>query len=228
MADYSIFIPFIIFIVAGFIAFKILSGVIKLAVLIVSIVIALMAVFGFFVMIDAQQFVNGMENENSLFLFSDEGEAVVGLFVNKEDGPMLVSMEKLEEYTENLKDEDYAAMKGDYFKVIIIDSRVLEKNGTDEGANITEGIMEADGEKKIELFLEVLNGTFSDPIALLTEYKKGNIIVYEETLMFRTFKFLPASAINSFAEKFLKPLNLYEHVSLSESQIRSWMQQKDS
>ena len=228
MADYSIFIPFIIFIVAGFIAFKLLSGIIKLAVLIVSIVIALMAVFGFFVMIDAQQFVKGMENENNLFLFSDEGEAVVGLSVNKEDGSMLVSMEKLEEYTENLKDEDYAAMKGDYFKVIIIDSRVLEKNGTEEGANITEGIMEADGEKKIELFLEVLKGTFSDPITLLTEYKKGNIIVYEETIMFRTFKFLPTSAINSFAEKFLKPLNLYEHVSLSELQIKSWIQQKDS
>lgn len=226
MTDYSIFIPLVIFIVIAFIAFKILSGIVKIAVLIFAIATALLAVFGFFVMMDAQQFIKGMENEASLFVFSDDEEAVIALSVSKDNGSMLVSHEQLGEYTENLQEEDYEAMKGDYFKVIIIDSGILEENGTEEGREIAEGIRgEANDKKKVELFLGALENAFSDPIVLLTEYKKGNIIIYEETIMFKTFKFLPTSTINSFADKFLKPLNLYEQLSLSESQINSWMQQ---
>ena len=224
MADYSIFIPFIIFIVVAFVAFKILSGIIKFAVLIFAVAIALLAVFGFFVMMDAQQFIKGMENEASLFIFSDNDEAIIGLSVSKDNDSMLVSHEKLEEYTESLGDKDYAAMKGDYFKLVIINSRVLQENGT-ESPEVAEGIREAaTPEEKLSIFLNALENAFSDPIVLLREYKEGNIIIYEETLMFKTFKFMPTATINSFADKFLKPLKLYESVSVSESQINSWIQ----
>ena len=63
---------------------------------------------------------------------------------------------------------------------------------------------DATSAQKANMFADILVGNIlssHNPIFFFSEYKKGNIIIYPETALFKTLKFIPTNFIKSLGEK---------------------------
>jgi hypothetical protein len=124
---------------------------------------------------------------------------------------------------EGMQNKGIESITGDAWKLFMVDMRAFDginELSLNEETRLTrqdlEGILKNDDissladvdikeeEAKAGIFAFLISQAFSsDPLFLLREYKEGNIIVYPETILFKTLKIIPPSLIESVMEKAL-------------------------
>ena len=142
----------------------------------------------------------------------DDKEVVTGLLLNEETN--FLTNEQLEDYSSYLRNEDYEKILGDSYKLMIFDLDIIlnldEIEIWDEIVTndyvISALKSDVDSMEKASLFGVVLaNNILSskNPLFFFSEFKKGNIMVYPETALFKTVKIIPLSFIKDIGKKIL-------------------------
>ncbi len=196
MADYAFLVAVAVFVLVAVIAFKILHGILRIVITLTALIAIVMGTLGFIVLMDANDLKANFGSSTNLFLLSGESEIISGLEIQGEE-TRIVNQQELEDYSEKLQKGDYASVKGDYYKLVVIDSAVLSTADADAARNA--GYME----EKANYLLDARRMIFSDPISLTENYKSGKVIIYEETAVFKAIRVIPASLIKFAAKKFL-------------------------
>jgi hypothetical protein len=112
-----------------------------------------------------------------------------------------VTATELEKLNPLFAKKDYAAMRGKNYKLIIIkESSVTGLLPEKPGGSSTEST----GERAVMLAALLGLKVSQDPVFLISEYKKGNVVVYPETPVFKAIKLVPLSFFRSAAEKALQ------------------------
>lgn len=207
MVDVALIVAVIVFLLVAVIAYKILKGVVKAVILAGAILSIVLAISAFFIISDANDLRENFQKEPSLFLIVD-GNTVLSSFRISGGELSVVDAQQQETHSEYLEKKDYGSIKEDNYKLIIMD--IASVGGLENGLLEIENqeLSAEDLQARISqenLDAETIVGTamfeniFSDPIVLIKEYKKGNIIVHEETSVFKAIKLIPLSFIKSAA-----------------------------
>lgn len=218
--------------IAIFIAWNLILLVIKkkfpkfaVAMQIISIVFIVIAgVFIVLLYLDARDFMANYQAGDKTFIL-EKDLIVKSAIILKNNTPVILYQSDIDRYTESLKQKDYASLRGDSYKLLILKMSSLE-NLPD--FNVKYGPLSFDKAQSIRILTddsyaeslkqgqqtdqmynfnsiyelralilsEILSKSyFSQDGQTLTvmEFKKGNIVIYPETLIFKVLKLVPAS-----------------------------------
>lgn len=191
--------------------------------LLLSSLISLIAViiFGIIIYKDAAEFASRFPAEPKLFLFEENDKIVGGLtlttfnITTDENGvPKFGLLEDAEVSSLNAAydKKDYKAMLGSHYMIMVFKSEVFKGiESTVPGA--------------IGAFLGAINAKFTTlmyldkfgklteqkgPLVFLQEYKKGNVIIYPETVTFQVAKEIPESVFDKVSERIVGGQNPQE------------------
>ncbi len=187
MAEYALIIAIILSIAVAVAAYRVIHGIFKLALLALAAASIVLGVAAFLVVMDANELKEGLGREKSLVVFVDGTSAVFAMELQGRNGSRAVNRQEVDEYSRLIAAGDYAGVKNGYYKLIVISARMAEGNETAPGRSY--------GDEPEEFFVSLAGKALSDPVFFLSEYKKGNIRVYEETSVFRAARLLPVSLI---------------------------------
>ncbi|MAG16266.1 hypothetical protein CMO88_04350 [Candidatus Woesearchaeota archaeon] len=200
MTEYFLIIAVVAFVVVAVVAYKIIHGLLKTLLILIALISIVLGVGAFFVVMDANDLKEKFGSEKNLFLLVHEQEVISALEFDKDEKRMQ-NQQQIESHTDKLKREDYAGIRKGYYKVIVINSAIVEESKIKSKNISSEKLNSEYAEEKAEFFSVVANELFSDPVFLISQYKKGNIEIHEETIMFKIIKVLPTSMIKTIADK---------------------------
>lgn len=152
---------------------------------VVTVLVILTLIIGasaFFAYRDFADLKQNFTNSSKLLVFEHKGSLVIGATVTSLENKNNVIFLKPGELTELQKKyekKDYKGMLGSNYKMIVIKSDIITPPKTsDDAVAAIDKLLSGRG-----IFL------------VLKEYKKRNIIVYPETLVFRFLRFVPDSVL---------------------------------
>jgi|TARA_B100001971_G_scaffold101662_1_gene93729 energy-coupling factor transporter transmembrane protein EcfT len=193
-------------------AWAIFKKVFKLLFYVGIIIFLLIAANTYFIYEDVMDLKENFAILEKKVLLVDDKEVVTGLLLNEETN--FLTNEQLEDYSSYLRNEDYEKILGDSYKLMIFDLDIIlnldEIEIWDEIVTndyvISALKSDVDSMEKASLFGVVLaNNILSskNPLFFFSEFKKGNIMVYPETALFKTVKIIPLSFIKDIGKKIL-------------------------
>lgn len=197
MPDYALIIALVVFVAVAVVAFKVLQGALKAMAVVAALAAIATGAAGFLVVMDANELERGFQDEKSLFLLSDQDKVLSGLDMQG-NGADLIPQQQLEEYSAYLGKRDYQSIKAGYYKLVVIDVAALPEG--DANAARKAGYLE----EKAKYLVAARNRIFSEPLLLVDEYKKGNVLVYEETPLFKAVRLIPAPIMKFVADRFVE------------------------
>ncbi|MFC1647832.1 hypothetical protein ACFL1B_00370 [Nanoarchaeota archaeon] len=191
----------------------------------IGIAIGMILLFvGFLVITDALDFRDNFSNSKSIFILADEDGYMTGVVLNFNDLDRGVEpYEDLDDITENKAPDGYYKVfiltkemlknsnisdidigVADLTKEKLIDilyseapSELIAAETMGIEAREIEDIWGDNDRLRRDLFTYILVDVFGrDPMTLIYGVKNGNIIIYPESLMFKTIKYIPSSAFN--------------------------------
>lgn len=190
-------------------AWAIFKKVFKLLFYIGIIIFLLIAINTYFLYEDVMDLKENFGIAEKKVILVDEGRVLTGLLLNEETDFLAIS--QLEEFSSYLKDKNYEKILGDSYKLMIFDLDIV--------SNLEE--IEIDGEiitndyaisvlksgsnsrEKAALFGTILADhilSSNNPLFFFSEFKKGNIMVYPETALFKTIKIIPLAFIKDIGK----------------------------
>jgi len=176
------------------------------------IISLLMAVNLFFIYQDFKDLRENFSVSEKKMILKDEDKVLTGLLLNEDTN--LMDNEQLTDYSSYLKDSDYEKILGDSYKLMVFDVDIIsnldaEIEFLDETVTSDEAVAllksnVTDSQEKAELFNilladEILSS--QNPLFFFSEFKNGNIMIYPETALFKTIKFIPVSLIKDVGKK---------------------------
>jgi|TARA_Y100000310_G_scaffold292645_1_gene321586 energy-coupling factor transporter transmembrane protein EcfT len=193
-------------------AWAIFKKVFKLLFYVGIIIFLLIAANTYFIYEDVMDLKENFAILEKKVLLVDDKEVVAGLLLNEETN--FLTNEQLEDYSSYLRNEDYEKILGDSYKLMIFDLDIIlnldEIEIWDEIVTndyvISALKSDVDSMEKASLFGVVLaNNILSskNPLFFFSEFKKGNIMVYPETALFKTVKIIPLPFIKDIGKKIL-------------------------
>lgn len=142
-------------------------------------------------------------------ILKDGGEILTGLLLNKETS--LMTTKQLSDYSSYLKDNDYEKILGNSYKLMVFDIGII--SNLDDEIEIENRIFtkdqliaklkSGDNNEKASLFSIILADEIlssKNPLFFFSEFKKGNIIIYPETALFKTVKIIPVELFKDVAK----------------------------
>jgi len=144
-------------------------------------------------------------------ILKDDNEILTGLLLDEDTN--LMTNKQLNDYSSYLKDNNYEKILGDSYKLMVIDVEIISDLDSEidfEFGTITSdealAILRTSGnkEEKASLFSVILADEIlssGNPLFFFSEFKNGNIMIYPETALFKTIKFIPLSLIKDVGEK---------------------------
>lgn len=199
MINEPLIIGAIIFAVAAVVSFKLLKGFVKVLVFLIAAASILIGVASAMIYLDAKELKENLGKEPTLLILASGDKALMALSFEAGREPKLANQQQTDDYSEQLANKDYRAIKGDYYKAVIIDEGLLRELSPENNSKLPKGIMEAEAIALSEAVRKIT----SEPIILVTQYKKGNIRIYDETPAFKAIKLAPTSLIKAAAEKLM-------------------------
>jgi len=199
MVEVSLIIAAVLFVIIALVMYKLIKGIIKTVIVLGAAISIGIAVASFLVIMDANDLQEKFSEEPNLFLLVENSTVISAIEFEGDNEPIIIDQQQVDEFSTNLLEENYDALRSDYYKVIIIDKKILEDNSI-EGLDpdLSEKLDEAKYiEDKADLALPILNKTFSDPVFLMIQYKKGNVKVHEETALFKAIELIPTAMIRT-------------------------------
>jgi hypothetical protein len=213
MALETIFAIVIILIVIV-ISWAIFKKLFKIGFYILLVITLLLAVNIFFVYKDMVDLRENFAVDAKKVVLVDFEEVLTGLQLNSEISYLTES--ELDTIKNQFKNKQYEAMLGDNYKLMIFDLDIVQELDVEEIEFRDEIISKEeaisilkssdDRTERAELFGilladHILNS--KNPLFFFSQYKKGNIIVYPETALFKTMKFIPLRWMSDIGEKVL-------------------------
>lgn len=193
MTEYALIIALILSIVVAVVAYRLIQGVLKFVVVIMAVASIALGAAAFLVIMDANDIRENFGSGRNLVIVDDGGKAVFAMELRGSNGSKVINRQEIDEYSKKIAAGDYDAVRDGYYKLIVISTGMIERN---ESSAKPDYSGEPDG-----FFISLAEKVFSDPVFFISEYKKGNIRVYEETAFFRAVKMVPASLVKSAASK---------------------------
>ncbi len=191
MTEYALIMAIILSIVVAVAAYRIIHGIFRLVLIAVSVASIILGIAAFFVVMDANEIRENFGSGKSLVVFVDETSAVFAMELRGQNSSKALNKQEVDEYSKMIGAGDYDSVKNGYYKLIVISTGIAGGNETGSGRDYRE---ETD-----DFFVSLAAKAFSDPVFFVSEYKKGNIRVYDETAVFKAVKLLPVSLIKSAA-----------------------------
>ena len=216
--------------------FYLTHKILKVISFVTGFVVLAFLIIGAFVIVDAKNFQDKMQEENNLFIITSNDNPVALIPMGKEQE--LTSEQESKIMNELSDKSSYQKLSQDYFKLFFVKIKILDSIKQDkfeiENFNFTKqqisdaiiaknpfpvlGINEnlvpkelTASKLKMALFMSTIQEQItSNPIFLLKEYKKGNIYVYKETIMFKVIKYIPISFVKSIVNKAKNKIKLGE------------------
>ena len=212
MIEYSLPIAAIVFLAIAVVVFHIVHGVLKAAMLVAAISAVALGISAFLVISDASTLKQNFSNGPNLLILKD-GNSVLSAVTIANGTPSLVNQQGQDIITEQLLKHDYAAIKENNYKLIIVDVKALDGfgNGTlaiaskEYSKEDVKALLQAGSpELKALAFGTIFEKLISDPVLLIKEYKKGDVEVHEETAVFKAMRVIPLPIIQSAAKEFVQ------------------------
>jgi len=203
---------------------KVARAIFKVVALISSIFVVILIILGIFVVKDAFDFKERVAKQPMAFVMMDNDKVLVSLIMkpNMSEPAVLSNDEVL-----SLSAKKYEPLLKTYYKIWILKPGIIDDFGQEkfqlEGINITKeqvkqaliadkpwevfGYTNAPGNIssemiKLGIFGNIMMQEISkNPVILIKEYKKGNILVIKETPMFKAFKYIPTGLADMVTSK---------------------------
>ncbi len=171
--------------------FVLVKNLVKTLMFSAGLIVIILILFGLFFYIDYRNFSNKIYDKNLLFLLEDNNEIVAGIQVKQLDEENFtaeknfVSDSKLGEYSDLYQDKNYKNISEGYYKVFIFKNEAfgIETNEND--------------------FLEFIQQKMNNKgyIFIVREFKKGNIMIYPKSLLFKVAEISPISFIENIKKR---------------------------
>lgn len=236
-------IGIVLFIIVSLIIIKVVKTFAKAMFLISSLVLFILIIVGVITLSDVGDFKKSFSNQTSLYILEKDDIIIAGFngeFSNNQS-PILETDHSLESINGYYINGDISSIKGDHYKLFIIDLISLEivktidtgeveltfgqvskllssdtpiddyiKISSDQDLSgfqknyIKENLMKTSNIEDESQFKGILFGmlfqtaTEKQGSFLFKQYKKGNIIVYPETAMFKLVKLVPSFLLDFF------------------------------
>lgn len=215
MPEFSLLVMIAIVVVSGIIIFKIVKGIAQALLLTSAVAAVVLAVAGGFVVMDALDLKNNFAAGGKLLLFSaDNGTRITSGLLAKGNGSMQpLAGAEVERLNAELGRGDYAAMRGDNFKLIMLREEPLLASMPEEldfeGSNVSREMLllqlrAAGPEQRAQLLSALFAMQLGrNPLGIISGYKEGEIAVYPETAVFKVARILPGSLFRKVSEKLL-------------------------
>lgn len=198
MVESSLIIAGVVFLVVAVIAFHIIKSIFKTVIFGIAVLSIVLGVSAFLILMDFNDLKEGVQDSKNLFLVVDDNKVISGIESNGSSSNP-VHQQELDEYTVKLQDGKPEEILNGYFKMFIIHTAVIE----DVDSSLLDKLDDAYADERAELLSPVITKVFSDPVFMIVHYKKGNIEIYKETIMFKAIKLVPVALIRSVADKAL-------------------------
>jgi len=207
-------ISIIVFIVVLVLIWGIFKSLFKLMFIAGIIISLLIAINLFFIYQDFKDLRENFTVSEKKIILVDDNKVLTGLLMGEEIDFLMDS--QLEAYSSSLINNNYEKILGNSYKLMVFDIDIISKLDSDLDFGVIQMTTDeavstlrsdfASPEEKASLFSilladEILSST--NPILFLTEFKNGNIMIYPETILFKTVKFIPLSLIKDVAGKVL-------------------------
>jgi hypothetical protein len=204
--DYTIIIALVVAAIIIILLIKFIQGIFKTLMLGILILVIISAVFGFFFISDSKKLIDNLKAKDTLFLLKDGNVTVTGFTISKMNISTVKSLDKtsLDQLSSYYQKKDMKKMLGNYSMLFIIDKKAFPKTDKFDPDSVIAYIT---GEKKDLELVSLIKPDIPDPKAmafsllvvysfredsgyLIKEYKAGNVIIYPETFVLKTFKFI--------------------------------------
>jgi hypothetical protein len=184
--------------------------VIKAAILIALVVLILLGITGYLAYKDAMDLKDNLASSPSLYLFNLDDEIAAGFEASMEEAEDAVFLDagQLAAADENFAKKKHKDILEDNYKLFIFNRdafEAVESVEMDGEAYSKESIYEFLGagnpaEEKGRAFGALLTAAEGDKPVLfvMSQYKKGNIDIYPETIILDLFKIMPLSWLEKY------------------------------
>jgi energy-coupling factor transporter transmembrane protein EcfT len=197
---------FVIVIIWGI--FKKLFKLLFYAGLIIALIIA---ANWYFIYQDFNDLRENFGSSSKKVLLIDDNEVLVGLILAG-DVVDAISQDNLNEISSELRKENYDAVLGEHYRLMIFDSEIIDNlkgevevsGKTMQRNEIIEVLKLGSNQEKASLFSDLLADHIlgiRNPILFFSEFKDGNIKIYPETALFKSAKVIPVEFFKDAGKK---------------------------
>lgn len=208
----QIIIIIVIVVLVAVFAWSIFKKLSKMLFYMGIVIFVLLALNLFFVY---QDFVDLRKNfgvSEKKVILVDGDKVLTALLLGEEVEPM--TSRQMNEFSSYLKDNNYKAILGDSYKLMVFDVGIISNLDTDidDGNKVMsndDAVMRlrsdvASAEEKAALFSVILADNIlssKNPLFFFSQFKEGNIVIYPETALFKSIKLIPVSFIENIGKK---------------------------
>ncbi len=211
MALEQIIVIIILVFIAVF-AWAIFKKVFKLMFYAGLIILLLIAANLYFIYKDVNDLNENFSVLTKKVILVDEDEVLTGFLLNGQVN--FITDEQIEEFSSYLAENNYEEILGESYKLMIFDVGIISDLNVDEiefndeiitkDDAITFLKSDADSGEKADLFGTILADHILDsknPLFFFSQFRKGNLVIYPETALFKTVKFIPLTFIKDIGKK---------------------------
>ena len=200
--NYLLIIAVIIAVLIIILFFKLIKNVAKSLLYSLIILVMLSGVFGFVLARDMRDFSKGMSENSAIFLLKVNDSITTGFTINKLNVSSAQTLENIERYDKWYQEIEYSKILGTNYKLFIIDIKAYPETQNFDllyvkevfrgEQNIVDLIEEAEdipNNPAKTFLLLVINNMRKDPLYLMKEYKKSNLLIYPDSFMFKVLQY---------------------------------------
>jgi hypothetical protein len=173
----------------------------------------LLAINSFFIYQDLMDLKKNFASEPKEVLLVDDNKVLTGLIIEGQNIEILENQD-LNRLAKDIEDQNYDGALGENYKLMVFDISIIENMEEKEilgqvlnQDEIMETFETGTSEEKASLFSVLLAEDIlsqKNPLFFFSEYKEGNIVIYPETAIFKTVKFIPLNLFKGAAETILE------------------------
>ncbi|MDP6548388.1 MAG: hypothetical protein QF917_05565 [Candidatus Woesearchaeota archaeon] len=219
-------IPIIIILLIGIFLWGIFKRIFKVFFYVGIAISLLLAVNFYFIYQDLTDLKENFAVSTKKVILVDEEEVLTGFLLNGEID--YLADEDIAAFSSYLDENNYEKILGDSYKLMIFNVDIISDLETNEIEIREDTItrnraisilrsgepfillgdeeLESDTQLKAEVFGTILAEhilSSENPLFFFSEFKKGNIVIYPQTSLFKTLKFIPLSLIKDASKKVL-------------------------
>ncbi|MEK6916990.1 MAG: hypothetical protein AABW92_04545 [Nanoarchaeota archaeon] len=206
--DYILLLVVGLGIVAGILFLKAIKKLLKLLFLAITIILLITAVFGYFFIKDVKDIAADFSEEKTIIFFTKQNQIITGL-TRENNKTIIIERKNLGNYNEYYASQNYEEMLGEDERLLFLEvSNLEETNNTNllfkileqriPALNITDKIAEKVSDKETaNIILQIVDNIKQDPSYVFKAYKEDKLVVYPETLVFKTIKYFMKKSANS-------------------------------
>ena len=204
----------IIVVIALIIGWAIFKRVFKLFIYAGLIIALLLALNIYFVYKDAADLREHFTTSTKKVILVDDDKVLTGFLLDRNIN--FIADDELSRLSSSLAEGNYEELLGDSYKLMVFDVDIISDIDEqivveDEPISNEDAISflksgERSTVEKSYLFADILTYNIlssNNPLFFFSEFKKGNIMIYPETALFKTIKFIPTTFIKNIGQKVL-------------------------